>query len=196
MAVALLLAMGVYVLLVSRTRARLQSARWFPYALGGAIVLAIPVAIALSNPEYAEVILESRLEYDSLAARLVTADAATHMIAQSPILGYGAAVAGYLEPALYGGAHDVFLEFFLAYGLPLGAMASFSVLLLPLAAARWRRVGADTQVLGAGLVAALAGQVMIYAVEASYESGPLRVLFGISLAMGIALMRAASKHNL
>ena len=37
---------------------------------------------------------------------------------------------------------------------------------------------------------------MIYAVEASYESGPLRVLFGISLAMGIALMRAASKHNL
>jgi len=89
--------------------------------------------------------------------------------------------------------HNTYLELVVSYGVPLGIAVSLCLLLLSYAISRWRRAeGIET--LAAGAVAAIVAVLGVFLTQASYESGPLRVILGLSVGMTIALLHSAARE--
>lgn len=190
---ALLLAMAVYAVYSFRRRPRRPWARWIPAAGMGLAAMAVPVGFAVFNPELADSIVESRLGDEALEARLDILRLTADKISASPLLGYGAGTAGHLDVDVSSGVHNTYLELVVSYGVPLGIAVSLCLLLLSYAISRWRRAeGIET--LAAGAVAAIVGVLGVFLTQASYESGPLRVILGLSVGMTIALLHSAARE--
>jgi O-antigen ligase len=192
-ALALGLGLMVYAVYVHRVKPTRPLARWLLAGGLGAAALAMAVWIAVRFEELAEVVVESRLDVESFDVRLKTLEIASQKIGERPILGYGAGTAGQLDPELFGGVHNAYLELMISYGVPLGLAASFSLLLMAYAAWRWRAYRGQ-QVLAVGATAALVALLATFLTQASYESGPLRVLLGFSLGMLVAMFRSACRE--
>ena len=192
-ALALVLAMAVYALSAFRKVPRRSLRRWMPAAGAALVAMAGPVGFALSNPELAEVILESRLGDESFAVRLDTLQATVDKISSRPLLGYGAGVAGQLDVDIASGVHNTYIELVLSYGVPLGIAVSLCLLLLAYAVPR-RRMARGIGPLAAGAAAAIVAVLGVFLTQASYESGPLRVVLCLSIGMTITLLRSAARE--
>lgn len=192
-ALALALGLLVYLAFVRHARPYRPIARWLPAGALAAAVLSAAAWIVVTLEEYSEFFIGPRLEVESFEVRLKMLEIAGRKIVDQPFLGYGAGVAGQLDPELFGGVHNAYVELIVSYGVLLGFAASCSLLLMAYAAWRWRaRHG--IQVLAAGSAAALVALLGTFFTQASYESGPLRVLLGFSLGMVVALLRSASRE--
>jgi O-antigen ligase len=187
---ALALALLVYALLAPRDLPPLPLRRWLPAAALGVAAVGGVAALALSEPDAARFMLAARADAESWHVRLRSLDLAAEQLARRPALGSGAGTASLLHPELAVGVHNTYLEQLVSYGIPLGLAACLSLLLLPLAGKVVPRTG-STAPLDAGLLAAIAALLLAFLTQASYESGPLRVLLALSLGMAISLVRAA-----
>lgn len=192
-ALALLLAMAVYALYTFRGAPRRPFGRWIPAAAMGLVALAVSVGFAAFNPELAELIVESRLGEESIAARLDILQVAADKISARPLLGYGAGAAGQLDVDISSGVHNTYVELFVSYGVPLGTVVSLCLLLLAHAYSRWRKAR-GIEVLAAGAVAAVVSVLGVFLTQASYESGPLRVVLSLSIGMTIALLHSGARE--
>ena len=187
---ALVLALALYALLAAHGRPRLPLRRWLPAAALGLAAVGGVAALALSEPDAARFVLEARTSAESWQVRLRSLDLAAEQLAQRPVLGSGAGTASLLHPELAVGVHNTYFEFLVSYGIPLGLAACLSLLLMPLVGAAARRDGRAAP-LAAGLAAGIAALLLAFMTQASYESGPLRVLLALSLGMAVSLVRAA-----
>jgi O-antigen ligase len=189
---ALALALPLYALLLRRGLPRVPLRRWLPAAALALAAVGGLAALALSEPGAARFVLEARASTESWQVRMRALELAADELARRPVLGSGAGTAGLLHPQLAGGVHNTYLELLVSYGIPLGLAACLSLLLLPLAATAAAGGGRPAP-LDAGLFAALAALLLVFLTQASYESGPLRVLLALSLGMAVSLVRAAAR---
>ena len=190
---ALFMAMLAYALYTFRKAPRRPLARWIPAACAGFVAIAVPAGFGVSNPELVEAVIESRLSEESIAVRLDTLQLTAHKIAARPLLGYGAGTAGQLDVDIASGVHNTYLELVVSYGVVLGIVVSSCLFLLAYAAHRWRKA-AGIGTLSAGAVAAVVAVLGVFLTQASYESGPLRVVLGLSMGMTVALLHSAARE--
>jgi hypothetical protein len=187
---AVILALAVYGFLKQQTDKRAQLSKWIP-----ALTLAVFCALALltlvmSLPDFATVALESRLQNESIDARTRALELAGDEILKRPMLGSGAGTAESLNPELFGGVHNAYVELFVSYGIAFGLLVSTSIVLITYAAFRLRRYGKEP--VAAGFVAGVIAVLVVFMTQASYESGPLRVLLYLAFGMVVSLLKSST----
>jgi hypothetical protein len=151
-----------------------------------AVVTAVAAMVTLYqlNPDTRE-FFGSRFSPTNVLVRTEFAVDALDKIADRPVLGYGAGAApgGIQELAR---VHNTYLQQALNFGLLLGAIVSLTLAGMALFFFfRWRTCPA-ARVVGFTLLA----QLVVFAVESSFEGTVLRVLFYLSVGLLTALVRA------
>jgi O-antigen ligase len=131
----------------------------------------------------------SRANIDDRSALL---QAGTAKIADRPLLGYGAGVTPEEDPVLAGGVHNTFVQQVMYFGLPLGllvvaAIVGFAGFFVA------RRL---ENPLGGAVAYVVLVQIVIFLFQASFEGTLLRVLFYLSVGLGVALLRAVERESL
>ena len=152
-------------------------------AVGGAAL-----AFYFVNPDTG-LYISSRLSLSNVFLRETRFGDGVARLAERPLLGYGSGTLPGNDPAITGGVHDTYLQQLLAYGVVLGLVGVLSLVevtrhfLSPGVAGLRRAVGLT-----------LLAQLGVFAVEASFESSLLRVLFYLILGMLVGLLRAAEEQ--
>lgn len=128
----------------------------------------------------------SRFNPHTAVLRLNFAIAAFGKIGERPFLGFGGGVAPDRDGDL-ARVHDTYIQQFVNFGVLLGLVVSLTLIGTALFFfSRWRTSGVARAV-GFALMA----QLIIFAVESSYEGVVLRVLFYLSVGLVTALVRAS-----
>jgi hypothetical protein len=117
-------------------------------------------------------------------------DAAVDLVATQPVTGYGGGISPIEDNGVSGErAHNTYLQQAISFGVPLGVLVSSSlVAIVPFLFTRRTRAGV---VVGYAVL----GQLVIFATESSYEGNVLRVLFSLSLGLGVALVHAEAEEH-
>lgn len=144
--------------------------------------------------EYVRRYLAARLTYVNIAARIDMFEIALEKIRDAPVLGYGAGVVPDREPALMGGSHNTYLESWMHFGLPLGTLFSLSLFALAMFIYRHRHDTPGT-LLPTAVAATVLIQLLIFTNQASFEGTLLRVLFYLTIGLGIALLASARARS-
>ena len=181
-----LLTAAVLAALGSLLRSRWAGGRVFGKAVA-ALAVAV-IAVALLYRLLPHTLVASRFSPANVLIRSEFAVEAVEKIAERPFLGYGGGAApdGMADLAR---VHDTYLQQMVYFGVLLGALVS--LVLAGTAVfffSRWRTSG-PARVVGFTLVA----QLVVFAVESSFEGTVLRVLFYLSLGLATALVRASEK---
>ncbi|MET9734065.1 O-antigen ligase family protein [Streptomyces sp. NPDC006458] len=152
-------------------------------------VVAAIVMLHQFNPDTRE-FFGSRFSPANVFVRTEFAVEAVGRIADRPVLGYGAGVApGGIEDLAR--VHNTYLQQALNYGLLLGALVSLTLVGMALFFfSRWR-TSPEARVVGFTLLA----QLVVFAVESSFEGTVLRVLFYLSVGLLTALVRACEAQR-
>jgi O-antigen ligase len=152
---------------------------------------AVSVAMLYSlNPATNEFFSDrfSRANVDERAELLAAGNA---KIAERPLLGYGAGVTPDDEPLLAGGVHNTFVQQIMNFGLPLGLLVGAAIVGLAASLLARRRHNA----LAGAVAYVVMVQVVIFLFQASFEGTLLRVLFYLSMGLGVALLRAVDRER-
>jgi O-antigen ligase len=130
----------------------------------------------------------SRANVDERAALLGTG---TAKIADRPLLGYGAGVTPDHDPLLEGGVHNTFVQQVLSFGLPLGLLVGAAIV----GFAGFFVARRLHNSLGGAIAYVVIVQVVIFLFQASFEGTVLRVLFYLSVGLGVTLLRAVERES-
>ncbi|MBE8474528.1 O-antigen ligase family protein [Streptomyces justiciae] len=149
-----------------------------------ATVLAAIVTLYQLNPDTRE-FFASRFSLTNVVIRTEFAVEAVDKIADRPVLGYGAGAApGGIQDLAR--VHNTYLQQALNFGLLLGVIVSLTLVGMALFFfSRWRTSPA-ARVIGFTLIA----QLVVFAVESSFEGSVLRVLFYLSVGLLTGMVRA------
>lgn len=112
-------------------------------------------------------------------------------IENRPFLGYGAGVAPENDPLLAEGVHNTFVQQVLYFGLPLGLVMSAILLGIAGVFLARRRV----QPIAGVIAYAVMVELVIFAVESSFEGTVLRLLFYLSIGLAVGLLRAVESET-
>ena len=154
----------------------------------GPIVAAATTWVLTAVPIAAQYIGD-RFTTKNIDARSGIMDAAIYRIAERPLLGYGAGAIGLVDGRLREGAHNTYLEQILAFGMPLGILCSLSLIMI---AVRLRKIAnntGDKAMTGAWLAPAC--QLLIVMTEAAFEGSILRIIYYMTIAWIVSLLRAS-----
>ncbi len=179
-----LLTAAVLAALGSLLRSRQVGGRVFGKAVAALAVAVIAVVLLYRLLPHA--LVASRFSPANVLIRSEFAVEAVEKIAERPFLGYGGGAApdGMANLAR---VHNTYLQQMVYFGVLLGGLVS--LVLVGTAVfffSRWRTSGA-ARVVGFTLVA----QLVVFAVESSFEGTVLRVLFYLSVGLATAWVRAS-----
>lgn len=168
-------------------RRRRAGSRVFGKVVG--VVAVTGVVAALLYRLLPDTMVAGRFSPANVLIRSEFAVEAIAKIAERPLLGYGGGAApdGMGDLAR---VHNTYLQQMVYFGVLLGALASLA--LIGTAAfffSRWR-TSQVARVVGFTLIA----QLVVFAVESSFEGTVLRVLFYLSVGLATALVRASERQ--
>jgi hypothetical protein len=165
-------------------------------ALGIVVVTLATSAVYLyfsSSPLSAAQLPDRMVVGNEFAGRLVKAQRGIALIADAPLLGYGAnAVPGLAD---IGALHNSYIIQFACYGLLLGALANVCLIAFPCPTLFTATAGVQEHLLAKALGCSMVGQVLIYSVETSFQASVVRVLCYFSFGIGGALLYAAKNQR-
>lgn len=172
------------------TRHRGIDSRAAGKTLGGVAVIAAGIVLLYQfNPRTRE-FFGGRFSQENILIRSDFVTAAIEKLAERPFLGYGAGVPPDYELDL-ARVHNTYLQQVLNFGPLLGLIVSLSLIgTAVFFFSRWRTSGVARAV-GFTLMA----QLLIFAVESSFEGTVLRVLFYLSVGLATALTRASEAQE-
>jgi O-Antigen ligase len=136
------------------------------------------------NPATTE-FFSTRFSSSGLDERQNLLEEGVERVVARPLAGYGGGISPLGEFETGGeDAHNTYLQQAISFGVPLGAVVSASLIaIVPFLFTRRSSTGL---VVGYAVL----GQLVIFATEASFEGTVLRVLFYLSLGLGVALVRS------
>jgi O-antigen ligase len=188
-AIALFGGFGIYAVMARRAFGKTA------FVLGAAVVaVTIAVFAAYQYNDYVGEYLSTRLNLVNIDARVTKFDAALEKIEEQPLAGYGAGVVPDDEPELIGGSHNTYLESMMHFGIPVGTLFNLSFVLLAFPFFRAQHELRPSLV-PAALVASVLAQVLVFSNQASYEGALQRILFYMSLGLGIALVNSMRRER-
>jgi O-antigen ligase len=155
--------------------------------------VALPLGLALLyafNRATREFFL-TRFSSANATMRLDFLSEALPKIEERPLLGFGGGVAPDFAEDL-ARVHNTYVQQLLNFGLLLGSIAALALIgTAVFFFSRWRTSGV-ARVVGFTLTA----QLVIFAVESSFEGTTLRVLFYLSIGLAASLVRASEAQDL
>lgn len=113
-------------------------------------------------------------------------DQAIDVVLDRPAVGLGAGVSPLAPDGSQEEAHNAYVQQLVYFGFPLGFVVVGALFFL--FAHFWAWGTATARI----VACAIAGQLVIFSTESSFEGAVLRVIFGISVGLGMALVRARS----
>jgi len=151
------------------------------------VALAVLGLLVWRNPETSE-FFSTRFTAAGVDERTTLLGAGLDLVETRPLIGYGGGISPIEENGTSGQpAHNTYLQQAISFGVPLGVLVSLAlVATVPFLFTRRTRMGL---VVGYAVL----GQLVIFATESSYEGTVLRVLFYLSLGLGVALLHADGK---
>jgi hypothetical protein len=171
--------------LVRRRRVASRMSRKIVAAI--ASVAAAVVLLYQLNPDTNE-FFGSRFSLTNVFIRSQIAVEAVERIAVRPFLGYGGGTAPD-QIADLARVHNTYLQQMVYFGVLLGACVSLALIgTAVFFFSRWR-AGPVARVVGFTLIA----QLLVFAVESSFEGTVLRVLFYLSVGLATAVVRASER---
>ncbi|MHC3467683.1 O-antigen ligase family protein [Streptomyces sp. 7R007] len=188
-ALALLVA-GLLAALGHLLRRRRISNRVLGKAVSAAAVVSVGVALLY---------LFNRATRDSFLTRFSSANStlrvdyvaeAVHWIERRPVLGYGGGVAPGSDVPL-GRVHNTYVQQVLGFGLLLGLVVVLALVGTAVFFFSRERAGP----MGRAVGFAVTVQLIVFAVESSFEGTTLRVLFYLSVGLAAAVVRACEERN-
>jgi len=153
-------------------------------ALALAAVIGGGLALYVLNPDTKEFI-SGRLSDSNVILRESRLSVGIARLFDRPFLGYGSGALPGHDVRIDGGVHNTYLQQLLAYGVVLGVVAVISLLEVMRYFLRSQAVGLRRAV---GLT--VLAQLVLFAVESSFEGAVLRVLIYLMLGMLVGLLRA------
>jgi O-Antigen ligase len=148
------------------------------------IATALLIVLVQTNPATTE-FFSTRFSATGIEERQRLLDEGVDRVAARPLAGYGGGISP-LGDTESGGerAHNTYLQQAISFGVPLGVVVSASLLVIvPFLFTRRSPAGF---VVGYAVM----GQLVIFATESSYEGNVQRVLFYLSLGLGVAIVAA------
>jgi O-antigen ligase len=172
-------------LLLSSPELRRSRGRMLRAVGRSALVAAAALGLLIRlNPETGQ-FFSTRFTAAGVSERATLLDQGWDRVTARPLAGYGAGVAPLgATGTVDGPAHNTYLQQLISFGIPLGVLVSVSLIATVLFFFTRRTT--------AGLVIgyAVLGQLLIFASQSSFEGTVLRVLFYLSLGLGVALVQA------
>lgn len=147
-------------------------------------ILAVGVLYSL-NPSTNE-FFSGRFTRDNVDSRTALISTSLERIAERPFLGYG----GGVTPD-YQSVHNTFLQQIVYFGLPLGLLVSAALVGMAAFILARRAHGPFAVALGYVVVV----QLVIFLFQASFEGTVLRVVFFMSMGLGVAFLRATEAEG-
>ena len=131
-----------------------------------------------------------RLSADNVTGRSALIAESLSDIAAQPLLGYGGGAGPDPNPLLAVDVHNTFLQQVVYFGLPLGLVASVA-----LCAIAGFFLARRTTPLAGAIGYTVMVQLVLFLFESSFEGTVLRVLFYMSVAFAVALLRAVEEES-
>ncbi|GLP70973.1 hypothetical protein TUSST3_75930 [Streptomyces sp. TUS-ST3] len=184
-----LLTAAVLAGLGSLLRRRRVGTRAFGKIAAAVAVVVMAVALLYRLVPDTDTVLAGRLSPANALIRSQFAVEAVGKIAERPLLGYGGGAPpdGMWELAR---VHNTYLQQMVSFGVLLGAFVSLALAgTAVFFFSRWR-TSAPARVVGFTLVA----QLVVFAVESSFEGTVLRVLFYLSVGLAAMVVRASEER--
>jgi O-antigen ligase len=161
----------------------------------GAGVLAAGAYIALLLVPSLQENLKSRLSLFTILERLRHMSEVTNAIASQPLVGFGAGVAPNNAPWLVGAAHNTYLENAMYFGIPLAALITIALLLLPARLyVRFSSLGSAPSLVRACFLGIVC-QLLVFVTQTAFEGSNLKIIFYLLIGMSVALLRASSEER-
>jgi hypothetical protein len=147
------------------------------------VVAAAAWSFYLINPD-TRLYISGRLSLSNVLLRETRFSDGFAKLGDRPFLGFGSGVLPDSDLSIAGGVHDTYLQQLLAYGVVLGLVVVVSLVEVARYFFQQRESGLS-RAIGLTVVA----QLVIFAVEASFEGALLRVLTYLLLGMLVGLLR-------
>ena len=113
-------------------------------------------------------------------------------IAERLIIGFGAGVTADGSAILNGGAHNLFVDMMLYFGVIPGIFVCASLIVIPLTFFTWHSVDPDIKLMASAIGFTMLCQWLIFQSEMSFGASILRVLLYYFTGTAVALLRAMS----